>query len=99
MSVMADIDILLKLKEERELTEDEKAELDHLWECQNYINRLYGYPEHKELIELISDALADLTRGECPYCQAYIGIDRYLGEDDIEHWLNEKSTERLKEND
>ena len=93
MSVMADIDTLLKLKNERELTEAERAELDHLWDCQNYINRLYGYPEHKEpkeLIELISDALSELALCECPYCQAYIGIDRYVDETDIEHWLNEK---------
>jgi len=46
--------------------------------------------ETSELTDIIENALADLAHSECPYCQAYIGMDNYIDRKDIEKWVKEK---------
>lgn len=43
--------------------------------------------EEERAVDLIEKALSELAHSECPYCQAYIGLDRYLDRSDIRHWL------------
>ena len=46
--------------------------------------------EQRELVDLIEDALSGLAHSECPNCQTYIGLDRYIDRSDIENWLRER---------
>lgn len=39
------------------------------------------------LANIIEDALAGLAHKSCPHCQRYIGLDQYIGSDDIEQWI------------
>lgn len=43
--------------------------------------------KRKKQIELIEDALKELTDARCPYCQSYIGVDKYIDRSAIENWL------------
>lgn len=43
-----------------------------------------------ELVDIIDEALAELAHRECPYCQAYIGLDKYIDRTDIDKWLKRK---------
>jgi len=41
-------------------------------------------------VDLIEGALAEFGHYECPHCQTYIGLDRYVSREDIEGWLKAK---------
>jgi hypothetical protein len=43
------------------------------------------------LVSLIEDALAEFGHYECPHCQRYIGLDRYVDKGDIKRWLKRQN--------
>ncbi len=42
-----------------------------------------------ELVDLVTDALGAFGHAYCPHCQAYIGLDKYVTENDIEDWIED----------
>ena len=47
-------------------------------------------PKEKELeekVSLIEEALTEFAYSECPYCQSYVGPDKYIDQEDIRKWL------------
>lgn len=48
--------------------------------------------QKRKKVALIEEALRELCHVFCPYCQAEIGIDKYVSEKDIENWLEKKKT-------
>jgi len=46
--------------------------------------------DYYDAIDLVMDALSELTIHECPFCNHYIGVDEYITEDDIRDWLRDR---------
>jgi len=46
--------------------------------------------DYYDAIDLVMDALSELTIRECPFCNHYIGVDKYISEDDIRDWLRNR---------
>ena len=55
-------------------------------EGQGFNQRTYVF-NMDELVELVNDAIGELTNLNCPHCESYIGADRYLDNKDIKKYL------------